>query len=131
MEFMKRFKIRLQGGGDGHCAPRKEESSGRLVKSISSVIKQRVPVKCVEYYSVHVTSICILALPLREFGTRPIYWRVVQLRIHPPAPTSTRGLSVTILNVISNTGGRMIENAYIVREERRRQERLRHCWQII
>ena len=48
MEFMKRFKIRLQGGGDGHCAPRKEESSGRLVKSISSVIKQRVPVKCVE-----------------------------------------------------------------------------------
>ena len=49
MEFMKRFKIRLQGGGDGHCAPRKEESSGRLAKkSISSVIKQRVPVKCVE-----------------------------------------------------------------------------------
>jgi len=49
MEFMKRFKIRLQGGRDGHCAPRKEECSGRLAKkSISSVIKQRVPVKCVE-----------------------------------------------------------------------------------
>lgn len=35
MEFMKRFKIRLQGGRDGHYAPRKEESSGRLLKNPS------------------------------------------------------------------------------------------------
>jgi hypothetical protein len=50
MEFMKRFKIRLQGGRHGHCAPRKKESSGRLVKnpSVQLHIKQRVPVKCVE-----------------------------------------------------------------------------------
>ena len=41
-----------QGGRDGHCAPRKEKCTGRLAKkSISSVIKQRVPVKCVELIS--------------------------------------------------------------------------------
>ena len=42
MEFVKRFKIRLQGGRDGHCAPRKEENCGSLVKFISQFIKQRV-----------------------------------------------------------------------------------------
>jgi len=34
-EFVKRFKIRLQGGRDGHCAPRKEESCGSLIKNSS------------------------------------------------------------------------------------------------
>jgi hypothetical protein len=42
MEFVKRFKIRLQGGRDGHCAPRKVESSSGLVKFISQFIKQMV-----------------------------------------------------------------------------------------